>query len=128
MKYMEYNVDYFIRKFSAIPEYKWFVGDYSDGHLIDPKCCARGHCGKRRFGVVCEEDDALLKLFDFNLLNRQCIAHINDGRDKNYPQPTPKQRILAALYDIKRKQDPQFNHPPVTVEDLIGEPAHSTHP
>lgn len=39
-----YNVDYFIRKFEAIPEERWITGAF-----VDPSgnCCAFGHCGVR---------------------------------------------------------------------------------
>jgi hypothetical protein len=36
------------------------------------------------------------------------ITRINDACDDNYKQPTPKQRILAALHDIKKKQSAEW--------------------
>lgn len=115
-----YTVDYFIDKFSKIPEGLWFVGDYYDRNGDGQ--CARGHCGKR----VCkesEEDEALLQLFDFSqnnsYVNSTCIANINDGNDYRYPQLTPKQRVLAALYDVKKAQYPQISDPPITADELI---------
>ena len=94
-----YDVDYFIRKFEGIPEEFWCVGDYSD----HGKHCAYGHCGMHHGKN--EENSALEKVF-------QCkeglnIVNINDGGDCQYKQLHPKQRILAALYDIKKLQQPQ---------------------
>lgn len=34
-----------------------------------------------------------------------CISSVNDGLDERYQQPTPKQRILAALRDIQKEQE-----------------------
>ena len=75
-----YTVDYFIKKFEAISE-KFFV-----------------------------------ELTPFNTFNFSYMSYwwyktaaINDGRTKEYQQPTPKQRILAALYDIKKMEDEKFN-------------------
>jgi hypothetical protein len=112
MKYMEYNVDYFIEKFSAIPSGKWLINDYERNGLK----CAFGHCGMRDNNSIerIPEAKALVKIL-------QNVAIINDGDSSEYQQPTAKQRVLAALYDIKRKQDPEFNQPPVTVEQLIGQ-------
>jgi hypothetical protein len=42
------------------------------------------------------------------------ICDINNGCNYNYQQPTPKQRILAALYDIKKMQEPA--HTDITKE------------
>jgi len=36
------------------------------------------------------------------------IWAVNDGNLRRYSQPTPKQRILAALYDIKKMQQPHY--------------------
>lgn len=94
---MTYNVDYFINKFEAIPEDKWFVGSYQNPNNPEQKC-ARGHCGGDYSWLSTEEEMALLKL-----LGRFTTTSINDGIDLNYQQPTPKQRILAALYDLKRQ-------------------------
>ncbi len=86
---MTYDVDYFIAKFEAIPEELWCVDAYTKGR----KHCARGFCGETSDKET-REGIALEKLIRWP-------AMINDGGRSNYKQPTPKQRILAALYDVK---------------------------
>lgn len=97
-----YTVDYFIKKFEAIPEDKWHTGEYSDGI----KKCAMGHCQDRTRrhtnSLYGPEFDAIVSLFKTLGGGDYGIAIINDGCDLRYRQPTPKQRILAALYDIKK--------------------------
>jgi len=100
-----YTVDYFIDKFSKIPEDMWCVktlGDMSGSH------CALGHCDFGNTGVP-KEALALQKLLK-PLENSHCriwtTPWINDGLYPSYQQPTPKQRILAALNDIKKMQEP----------------------
>lgn len=101
-----YDVDYFIKKFEAIPENKWLIGGYVarvfKGTTYIEKMCALGWCGARsnhsNSGNTTREAAALFRIFTV------AIAPINDGLNINYQQPTPKQRILAALYDIKAKQ------------------------
>lgn len=104
-----YNVDYFIAKFSAIPEERWITGVMTDKN----KYCALGHCGAGNplagnadFNHT-EESKALNKLFKANF--NEPAWKINDSKDYGYPQSTPKQRILAALQDIKKAQlDAQY--------------------
>ena len=94
---MTYDVDYFINKFSAIPEEKWVI---NNAHSKDgKKHCAYGHCGAN--GAAELEGQALAAIAEKNDIQ---IADINDGDDPKYQQKTPKQRILAALYDIKKLQ------------------------
>lgn len=90
----KYTVDYFIEKFEVIPEDRWCTGRYNgpnDTH------CAIGHCDTGQF--YGEEEIALMEVFglDFD------VVLINDGKDSRYHQPTPKQRILTALHDVKNK-------------------------
>jgi hypothetical protein len=90
---LTYNVDYFIQKFTAIPEDEWIEdGTLSDGR---GKYCALGHCFE--IGEVTDLR-SLMKIIP------AYTSRVNDGIDSRYPQPTPKQRILAALEDIKRAQ------------------------
>jgi hypothetical protein len=128
-----YDVDYFIRKFSEIPEENWYAGSYCHPNI--EAYCALGHCGERYSnasiisGTVerTGESSALRSLVG-KILGLD-IVDINDTiYNPSYQQPTPKQRVLAALYDIKRAKYPEISEPPVYVEDLIGEPTHSTHP
>src|SRR5689334_15882823 len=96
-----YDVNYFIDKFSAIPEEDIGIGS-TESH------CGYYHCGYRHdyFG---DEAYALTNLFailnPLEDLRQMIFTRINDGCDRRYQQPTPKQRILAALYDIKTMQN-----------------------
>jgi hypothetical protein len=89
---MNYTVDYFIQKFSSIPRKLWCVGSFVEGDRM----CALGHCGMR---VAHPTPESLA-------LNRVIASpeYINDGEDPDYPQPTPRARILAALRDVKAKE------------------------
>lgn len=116
------GVDYFIRKFEPIPEYNWTVNTFVDYD----KCCANGHCGIYSENQTTEEAQALITVLRNTIITPKNVqihfintkrfnqgaysfkaALINDGETKEYQQPTPKQRILAALYDIKAMETPQ---------------------
>jgi len=118
---MDYNIDYFIKKFEAIPEKMWIT--LNRGALGTPRC-ALGHCYNGVNGHA--EEEALSKLFIENGLTYieglnyesdkkyyirpgkgPAVALINNGMIHEYQQPTPKQRILAALYDIKKATQPK---------------------
>ncbi len=115
-----YTVDYFIKKFEAISEKFFEIRDWGNGE----KRCTNGHCGMHHSNV----DEGTLEAKGLNILFKDVqltpfnpcnfpymsywwykTAAINDGRTKEYQQPTPKQRILAALYDIKKMEDEKFN-------------------
>lgn len=126
---MKYTVDYFIGKFTAIPEELWWEGDYQNP-LNSAQHCALGHCGARlkilpnslyKYGTEkTDESEALVELFEstwthFNKHPMWDITIINDCDRtlvslRSPPKalcailtlPTPKQRILAALLHIKR--------------------------
>jgi hypothetical protein len=84
-----YDKAYFIAKFEAIPEEKWTTRMYISRN---DQRCAVGHC-LLDWMKMTEESR---KLEDY----LPDVLHINDGEDWRYPQPTPKQRILAALRDL----------------------------
>lgn len=98
----EFDADYFIEKFEAIPDNLWIcctLGNYGEAH------CALGHCGASanlEWSEQPKEVQALDGLFrgfgDYNTVTR-----INDGDNPHYQQSTPKARVLAALIDIKEK-------------------------
>ena len=101
---MVYNVDYFINKFSQIPEEKWITGRYGDGQ---GNCCALGHCGETLMDES-EEADALRLLANSQAFP---VARIND-RDSHIfgiTGATPKQRILQMLNIIKESQQNDTN-------------------
>lgn len=98
----KFTVDYFIKKFEAIPEDEWLDdGDYSNAY--GTKFCAFGHCG-RLTDQWNDEATALQKIIKSAGLH---VISLNDKGDGKYYQPTPKQRILAALYDIKKLSSEQ---------------------
>jgi len=97
--YDVYDVDYFLTKFSAIPDEQWCVGEFA----WDGMKCALGHCGEVVPFATTAESQALRWLFDVS------VIAVNDGKDPRYKQPTPKARILAALRDLQEKQQKQQN-------------------
>jgi len=112
---MKYTVDYFIEKFRSIPPRKWRTH-----MLLDEvgRKCANGLCGVTCELIATDESKALKELFSVLTLSRTNgtkmdpdysdysikVEYVNDGIVNEYRQPTPKQRILAALYDIKKLQ------------------------
>jgi hypothetical protein len=96
-----YDVQYYIDKFEAIPEELW----NADGSYVNkdnPECkCALGHCGADIRNTNTDEIRALAGLFRYEGIDLVDITGINDGTNPEYQQSTPKQRILAALNDVK---------------------------
>ena len=92
-----YDVDYFIKKFKAIPDEKWCRASFGDAISR----CVMGHCGMVTDNGFREtaESEALVGIF--NLTHVSEVFPINDGTCPKYKQSTPKARILAALSDIK---------------------------
>lgn len=134
---MRYDVQYFINKFEAIPEDEWVVGALIRGH----KLCANGHCGVRVYTEGTEESKAMFFIFkDMHLSSTDygkptwlessptsavygqysdAAANINDGYSLEYQQKTPKQRILAALYDIRDNELSEANL--MAVEKIVND-------
>ncbi len=106
----QYSVDFYISKFEAIPNEQWCTGVLDDGA---GRHCALGHCGEvfiRAASQPSAESRALSELF-WNALETS-PNRVNDYPGKTlfmfahpYSQPTPKARILAALYDIKARAE-----------------------
>lgn len=108
-----YTVDYFIQKFEAIAEEKWIMEELSLGD----QCCALGHCGVRskdisNKGSITNNDEGkelckILSVFKAGGTEYENVYKINDGQTDLFGGylTTPKQRILAALYDIKKMQE-----------------------
>lgn len=117
-----YNVDFFIQFFSSIPTEAFTIGilhDDSGNH------CANGWCGvtstsmytpqpamaralQKVFSPLCihyaEDGMSGEVVLDFPYTNpgySQKAAIIQNGESQEYTQPTPKERILAALLDVK---------------------------
>lgn len=93
---MNYNADYFIAKFEAIPDEFWYVGNYCSKEDSDRRC-ALGHCGEIDGTPTLETRalDCIAEKFPIS------VARVNDGKEDKYQQPTPKARILAFLRDAK---------------------------
>lgn len=97
-----YDVNYFIKKFEAIPEENIIANVYGTME----RGCAMGLC--QRNG---KEHLALYDLFNENIGHTDDVTSavtVNNGNHPCYQQPTPKQRILAALNDIKKMQEPKY--------------------
>lgn len=96
---MNYDADYFIDMFKSIPASNWTIASVYD---YAGRRCALGHClmycyfenGKHVFQET-RQSYALRKLL-------RDVEEINDGAHQKYRQNTPKNRILAALGDIKK--------------------------
>jgi hypothetical protein len=118
---MIYDLQHFIDKFEGKSEAEIITGTVGmDG---GPKC-ANGWCGAGLSHYGTPETEALERLLEILTLSRtdgvpaafpiyldmnairysRRAEFINDGWALEYQQPTPKQRILAALYDIKKMQ------------------------
>lgn len=87
---MKYDVDYFIKKFEAIPDEKWCINEIDNGR---GQRCALGHTWGL-FGET-KETEALCNVMNWR------VSFINNGESHDYKQSTPRARILAALNDIK---------------------------
>lgn len=103
---MVYDVDFFIQKFSDIPENMWCVMSRFKSHT--GQRCALGWCYdsdidalRSELGYQNAQDKALYKIFE---TIKEYPAAVNNGLVESYQQPTPRLRILAALNDIKNKQ------------------------
>jgi hypothetical protein len=123
---MIYDVDYFINKFEAITEEKWAILTFQS---YDGKRCALGHCFSERtlvklnnagvengttlykptaeeFATEFKESHSLCLHLCPDSANKgsEMVIQINNGDDPRYQQKNPKQRIIAALYDIRKLQ------------------------
>ena len=96
----KYTVDYFIKKFEAIPSFRWTTGKTTE--YFGFRRCAIGHC----IQFTKYSQQSLHNLFYINLGPHITVAGVNDhGTEKYCNIETPKERILAALHDIKKKLD-----------------------
>lgn len=105
----------FINHFAAIPESKWNSGFQYKG---DGTCCALGHLNYSYSRFVSRTWKTSEKQMQLRVLFIDCgipqikpsdgpaggnlVAQINNGDHHLYQQETPKQRILAALEDVKK--------------------------
>lgn len=121
-----FTVDYFINKFQEIPIQIWckrYLTDDAGAH------CAAGHCGSVSSCSLNDETTSLaniIKNHPFNKLRNNitdyaAIYNINDGNLTSWADygslgVTPKQRILTALHDIKKLQQPAITE----VDTIVG--------
>jgi hypothetical protein len=115
----KYDVDYFIAKFKAIPRKLWFTTHFAN-EMDHSQRCAFGHCGMsswRTQGALTSEAHKLANLFGRTPKKKDslwrklfesgfyALVTINNGANPDYPQKHPRDRVLAALRDIKKKQE-----------------------
>jgi hypothetical protein len=125
-----YTVDYFIKKFEAIPKNRIISGSQGEnGYHCAVGWCKNirgeyGNCSPTFKGHRCfsPEAHALYLLFKgagiYGITSTADsgwnVADVNNGDNPKYQQPTPKQRILAALYDIKAMQRFRLTKRPIS--------------
>lgn len=84
-------LDFFTAYFESIPDERWLVGAL--GKKGGPRC-ALGH--------ACEIHVSAWPTSNLNRLLGDQASEISDGLHPGYRQPTPRERILAALGDRRR--------------------------
>lgn len=82
-------IKFFINKFEATEENEWCTGIRHNGL---GQSCALGKTHRTDNWAHTEETTNLLAI-------RWDIAFVNNGKHEGYKQPTPRQRVLAALHD-----------------------------
>jgi len=94
------DVNYFLEKLNKIPTNQWGSGNLNNH-------CVLWHCGMRDYAHPTEESKALTKVLfgeewcDFK------VWGLNDLTGKKFQSyNSPKERIIAALEEVKRKQFP----------------------
>lgn len=101
----KYTVDYFIDKFSNIPEENFITGSLQ----MDNKCCALGYCGMKNYDKIPREAIALIDIITPKAAQQEnkvgisyFVTDVNDGiGSKRELGSTPKERILNKLKEIK---------------------------
>lgn len=109
MNTTQYDYDYFITKFSAIPASLWTTGLVGHGLFH----CALGHCGATTSLYKGLPDEAkaladLLSVFPPHPIHvghggSASVISINDGGPTDFG--CPRARILAALHDAKARAE-----------------------
>lgn len=92
---MNYTIDYFINKFSSIPEAKW-----SRRWLLTPdgKSCAVGHCGANGPWEI-ESTPEAIALINIFVEHGHDVFMVNDLGDEH-----PKKNVLSYLSFFKEKK------------------------
>ena len=94
---VKFGIDFFIHKFKDILDSKWTTRAYKKNGGL----CALGHCGEFDSNDPTPQSIALEKIFEEYDLD---VSLVNDGECLLYLQKTPKERILSALNDIRKKE------------------------
>ena len=94
--------------YEAIPDERWCCGHYVRWFGPMEQNCSLGHLGVRaseeiQLGFLGAEDGNAVAA-KLCIVTDQEIAAINDGKRAEYPQPTPKARVLAFLQDLLAKK------------------------
>ena len=94
-KIKNYDTEYFIKKFEAIPDDKWITGSLEN----EPGyCCALGHCGVKNESRLNKEGGALQKLFrDFIGLRVESVNDNNVSYIKNRLLNIDKVKVKANM-------------------------------
>lgn len=105
-----YSIDYFIRKFSKIPESKWGRGSLA---VSNGATCVLGHCGLVEYQNPSDEVISLIKIFaegreiyqlpaspDRKEYHYHYVYDYNDVRNNL----TPKQNIINKLKELKKSK------------------------
>ncbi len=88
-----FNATFYIKKFRDIPEDEWTTGAFHK----DGMSCALGHLGAPKKNH--KEVMGIIRLFEKYLGVKP--AAVNDWQDLRFQEPGPKNRIMAALNQIK---------------------------
>lgn len=91
----KYTLEYFIKKFSEIPDSQWATKKF----VIGDRKCAFGHCGAIQSAQDTNESKALMKLL--STLGTMDLFDVNDGK-KPYAHlgSTPKERVINYLKSL----------------------------
>lgn len=101
-----HQIKFFINKFEATREDEWCIGQRWN---VDGQRCALGMTHPETDWSDTKETQNLGSIFAAGTgymeiqYGMSQVAVINNGNHPFYKQPTPRQRILAALHDILKK-------------------------
>jgi len=94
-------INNFLTYLEKTQDSEWLMEKCADTPELN-KCCIVGHFFK--FTDITNNQKNANKLWDnfsWDFANEFMFYPVNDGKDKNYQQPTPKQRCIAYLEDLR---------------------------
>jgi len=97
-----------IELFTPIPNSQWQTGSYTD---TESKCCAVGHWSRLHHEPSSFENAIPIGSVDDDItcigtpFNMNSIITVNDYQHLEYPQATPKARVLAYLKNLIAKYE-----------------------